>query len=669
MRDGKPWRRGRRFALLGVAIVIALAGLTLGHRPAAADDQVKVLLLLDVSGSMNEKLASGGTKLAAAKSALKRVADALPQGTQVGLRVYGSKIKEPKKENPKACQDTELVMPVGPLDRNRMYAAVDSFEAVGETPISYALERSVADLGDQGRRVVVLISDGEENCVPDPCPVAKKLAAKGVDLQFNAIGFDVNSKARKQLQCIVDETDGSYYDADDTDELNDSLDKLTRRALRPFALSGKPIMGGVGSTSKAPRITAGHYRSTYDLSGTDRYYWIERTIPRSTITVSASVIVPRGRLGDNESWSIVLRGPDQPLPCGRTVFGETGADGSAAVMSQALTTTGGDFGCADGDVLLQLARLNNNVPGTELRPNVGVEIVVTEEPPITNLAELPPGLSDTAVDRTPVAAAKRAESVVGGVAFSDAPVLRPGSYLSSIVVGETLVYQVPVQPGQRLRATLDTPAPDRKWGFEGPQIGAEVSLFSAKRAKVDVQSAEVLAGSPAKTVRTTAGTPEIRIRNRELKNAPDDVREVVSAAFGGNHYVMISLRPMESDLLGVLTPIRLNIAVDGEPAGLPVYAEQSPSPAPSSPTASPPSSATPAPTGSAPASPGPGGSQTPDAGGGAAPGVGAAIAAVLGILAVLVVAGAVAVFLLRRQAAARARDSAGPGGSGPPPRV
>ncbi len=653
--------------LLGVAILVALTGLTLGHvRPAAADDQVKVLLLLDVSGSMNEKLASGGTKLAAAKSALKRVADSLPQGTQVGLRVYGSKIKEPKEENPKACQDTELVMPIGPLDRNRMYGAVDSFEAVGETPIAYSLERSVADLGDQGRRVVVLISDGEENCVPDPCPVAKKLAAKGVDLQFNAIGFDVNSKARKQLQCIVDETDGSYYDADDTDELNESLDKLTKRALRPFALSGKPIMGAAG-TSNAPRLKAGHYRSTYDLKGLDRFYWIERTIPRSTITVSASVIVPRGRQGDNESWSIVLRGPDQPYPCGLTVFTDTGADGTASVMSQALTSTGGTFSCAEGDVLLQLARLNNNIAGVDLKPELDVEIVVTEEPPITNLAELPPGLSDEAIDRTPVAAAKQAKSVVGGVAFSDAPVLQPGSYLSNIVVGETLVYQVPVQPGQRLRATLDTPAPGRKWGFEGYPVGARLSVFSAKRAQLDEQLEEIPQGSPAKTVRTTAGTPEIRIRNRELKGRPDDVRAVVSAAFGGNHYLMVSLRPLESDLLGVLTPVRLNIAVDGEPTGLPVYAEQPPtpgpsSPGPSSPAGSPPSSETPVPT-----SPGPGGSETPVPGGGGAPGVGGAVTAVLGILAVLVVAGVVTVVLLRRRAATRAGGSSGPDGPAGPP--
>ena len=83
---------------------------------------------------MNEKISSGGTKFAAAKRALKQVADALPAGTEVGLRVYGSEIAESKAENPKACQDTELVMPIGPLNRTKMYKAVDSFQAVGETP-------------------------------------------------------------------------------------------------------------------------------------------------------------------------------------------------------------------------------------------------------------------------------------------------------------------------------------------------------------------------------------------------------------------------------------------------------------------------------------------------------------------------------------------------------
>ncbi|HJV12567.1 MAG TPA: hypothetical protein VJ625_01640 [Propionibacteriaceae bacterium] len=54
---------------------------------ALADEQkpAKILLPLDVSGSMNERISSGGTKFAAAKRALKQVADSLPPNTEVGL--------------------------------------------------------------------------------------------------------------------------------------------------------------------------------------------------------------------------------------------------------------------------------------------------------------------------------------------------------------------------------------------------------------------------------------------------------------------------------------------------------------------------------------------------------------------------------------------------------
>ena len=61
-------RRGVRRALLGVlALLVALSGLLLTPLPAQADESTKVLLLLDVSGSMNERISSGGTKFAAAK--------------------------------------------------------------------------------------------------------------------------------------------------------------------------------------------------------------------------------------------------------------------------------------------------------------------------------------------------------------------------------------------------------------------------------------------------------------------------------------------------------------------------------------------------------------------------------------------------------------------------
>ncbi len=232
-RQRRSRRRDLRQLLLGVlAVLVAVSGLLVTPVPAKAEDATRVLFLLDVSGSMNERISSGGTKFAAAKRALKRVADAVPAGTQVGLRVYGSEISEPKDQNPKACTDTKLVLPVGPLNRSKLFRAVDSYRAKGETPIAYSLGKAVEDFGPSGKRVLILISDGEESCDGDPCPAARRLAKAGVDLQFNAIGLAVNSKARSQLQCIAKAGDGNYYDADNTTELEDAVRKVHAGARR-----------------------------------------------------------------------------------------------------------------------------------------------------------------------------------------------------------------------------------------------------------------------------------------------------------------------------------------------------------------------------------------------------------------------------------------------------
>ena len=43
-----------------------------------------------------------------------------------------------------------------------------------------ALKGAAEDLGTEGKRTIVLLSDGEPTCSPDPCKVAKDLRAHRV---------------------------------------------------------------------------------------------------------------------------------------------------------------------------------------------------------------------------------------------------------------------------------------------------------------------------------------------------------------------------------------------------------------------------------------------------------------------------------------------------------
>jgi Ca-activated chloride channel family protein len=72
-------------------VVLALAA-TVGAS-ALADTGGSVLIVLDASGSMNQHLPEGRTRLEAAKGAVGDLLGTLAAGVRLGLRVYGHQSK------------------------------------------------------------------------------------------------------------------------------------------------------------------------------------------------------------------------------------------------------------------------------------------------------------------------------------------------------------------------------------------------------------------------------------------------------------------------------------------------------------------------------------------------------------------------------------------------
>lgn len=63
----------------------------------------------------------------------------------------------------------------------------------------------------------------------------------------------MQGKARSQLRCVAKRGSGTYYDADNQAEIEDSLDQLATRAFR---LTGTPIEGAT-KKAKAPVVAPG----------------------------------------------------------------------------------------------------------------------------------------------------------------------------------------------------------------------------------------------------------------------------------------------------------------------------------------------------------------------------------------------------------------------------
>jgi Ca-activated chloride channel family protein len=64
------------------------------------------------------------------------------------------------------------------------------------------------------------------------------------------------------------------------------------------------------------------------------------------------------------------------------------------------------------------------------------------EHPISNLASLPELLTSYDDKAAAVKVSERVDAILGGTAFSNAPVLTPGTWTDSLAVGETVVYRV-----------------------------------------------------------------------------------------------------------------------------------------------------------------------------------------------------------------------------------
>jgi Ca-activated chloride channel homolog len=259
------------------------------------DTRNRALIVLDASKSMNEDAGNGGTRLDAAKQAVDALVDRLPEGAPLGLRVYGSKVSETSRAE--GCKDTELTVPVGPLDKDALRSTVNGLQGKGRTPIGNSLLAVPDDLGSaEGRRSVVLVTDGGDNCAPpDPCKAAEEVARRGVEMSISVVGFQVNDRVRRQLRCIAEAGGGSYVDVGDADKLGDELAALLARAFRSYEPTGTKVAGGP-SQAQAAGLNEGLFLDTLPPEDAARWYAVD--VPEGRrLVISATAIPPKGSTG------------------------------------------------------------------------------------------------------------------------------------------------------------------------------------------------------------------------------------------------------------------------------------------------------------------------------------------------------------------------------------
>ena len=184
--------------------------------PAAGQASDNMVIIIDGSNSMWAQM-DQTHKIVAAREVLADLIETLPDKMYLGIVAYGHRRKGD-------CNDVEVLVELGPDNREQAVAAVEGLRPLGKTPLSLAVS-SAADMlkGQNGRRMVLLVSDGEESCGQDPCLAVKGLLDQGLGFVMHVVGLAVSQDAEKQLKCMAEATGGEYISAGDADTLRNSL--------------------------------------------------------------------------------------------------------------------------------------------------------------------------------------------------------------------------------------------------------------------------------------------------------------------------------------------------------------------------------------------------------------------------------------------------------------
>ncbi|MEZ5371163.1 MAG: VWA domain-containing protein [Microthrixaceae bacterium] len=200
-------------------------GVDPGEGSEAGGDALTSIIVLDTSSSMSESDNEGKLRIEGAREAVADYLREVPNNARVGLRSY------PEDSD---CGSGTLLIPPQRVDRSAINSTVAQLEPDGNTPTHIALQAGLDDLPDSGFRTLILVSDGEANCGGEggvACDVARDVAASGVELTVNTVGFQISSEGQQELECISQATKGSYKTVEDGAALAEELNALTEPRL------------------------------------------------------------------------------------------------------------------------------------------------------------------------------------------------------------------------------------------------------------------------------------------------------------------------------------------------------------------------------------------------------------------------------------------------------
>jgi Ca-activated chloride channel family protein len=188
----------------------------------------RILFIFDDSYSMYAPWNSN-VKIEVAKKVMGEFLDSLKNmpNLELALRCYGHTTFFRPERN---CKDSKLEISFADAQSNaaKIKQRIQRLEPLGTTPIAYSLGESTNDFSpcDHCRNIIILITDGIEECGGNPCQVSLELQRKGIFLRPFVIGIGLDVKFADAFACM-----GKFYDVSNEANFADVLKLVITEAL------------------------------------------------------------------------------------------------------------------------------------------------------------------------------------------------------------------------------------------------------------------------------------------------------------------------------------------------------------------------------------------------------------------------------------------------------
>lgn len=475
-----PLRTVTQFLALLVAIMFATTWTTwpaLAQSESASDEAEKsgsesaensggdsrAALIMDASDSMLAEDVDGGTRLDAAKQAANQLVNSLPETAVMGMLAYGASESNAPDNRERGCQDIDVLAPVERIDKEELKSEIGALEAQGYTPMGNALRAAADELGSEGDRSIILVSDGIDTCAPPPvCEVAEELAGDGFDLAIHTVGFKADEAAQAELECISEASGGTYVEAENAEELGNQLEFLVQRDTVGYDMSGTEFEYA-DNIDDAKWLDEGQYQTRVKVSGTENdINYFRVAVPEGhNAMISVTGIALRDSTGSVASGSDGSVQVDAAEVSNHMDGSDCRADESMTVWkgkvdmrnlfpTEPMTSfiDGEEVGNCDMEEWIVghtfTAGMDRELVGEEL----GVEVNIYYEPVPPENAIQVEGDPGSLAQESPGVKFGNAQDIEHGTSFNGAPEIEPGTFKNSIVAGETHYYKIPVEWGQ-----------------------------------------------------------------------------------------------------------------------------------------------------------------------------------------------------------------------------